>query len=118
MFISVLLPEPDAPMMAVNWPSTRSRSTSRRACTSTFVPVWSSGYFGSQDGPAHLQNAQLLLHAMSGQGGRWQEFYAINPRPVPNWVGHLVLAGLMSIFSPLVAEKLLVSGYLILLPIA
>ena len=38
MFISVLLPEPLAPMMAVYSPSTKSRLMRRRAGTSTFVP--------------------------------------------------------------------------------
>jgi hypothetical protein len=38
MFISVLLPEPLAPMMAVYSPSTKSMLTDRRAATSTPVP--------------------------------------------------------------------------------
>ncbi len=31
--ISVDLPEPDGPMIAVNWPASRSRLTPARACT-------------------------------------------------------------------------------------
>jgi hypothetical protein len=38
MFISVLLPEPLAPMTAVNSPSSKSMLTLRRAGTSTLVP--------------------------------------------------------------------------------
>ena len=33
MFISVLLPEPEAPMMATNSPSSMSSETPRSACT-------------------------------------------------------------------------------------
>jgi hypothetical protein len=36
----------------------------------------------------------------------------------PNWVGHLVMAGLMYLIPALVAEKMLLSGYVILLPIS
>jgi hypothetical protein len=38
MFISVLFPEPLAPMMAVYSPSTNSTLIDRNADTSTFVP--------------------------------------------------------------------------------
>jgi hypothetical protein len=42
----------------------------------------------------------------------------INQQLVPNWFSHLVLAALMYIMSPFVAEKMLLSGYIILLPIS
>ena len=60
------------------------------------VGVWSASYFPSQDGLAHL----------------------VNSGPAPNGVGHLLLAGLMTVFSPATADKLVVSGYLVLLPLA
>ena len=43
--------------------------------------------------------------------------HTINRNPDPNWFGHLALAGLMTAFPPPVAEKLLLSGYLLLLPL-
>src|SRR5262245_42920722 len=65
--------------------------------------VWSGTYFVTQDGPAHVQGSSLLLKAITGEPGLWREYYYLNPRPVPNWLGHLVLAALMAIFSPNVA---------------
>ncbi len=82
------------------------------------VPLWSTRYFPSQDGPAHLQNAQMLERWFSAGGGVWRSFYYLNPRPVPNWLGHLVMAGLMSVLPVLIAEKILISGYLLLLPLS
>jgi hypothetical protein len=79
------------------------------------VPLWGAKYFPSQDGPAHLENAQLLLKWMRGDAGLWRQYYFINPKPVPNWLGHLALAGLMTVAPPLVAEKILLSAYVILL---
>ena len=48
----------------------------------------------------------------------FREYYSLNKNLVPNWVGHLVLAGLMYLMPALVAEKMLLSGYVILLPIS
>src|SRR5215510_2589667 len=46
------------------------------------------------------------------------KYYRLNTDFVPNWVGHVVLAGLMALMPALVAEKMLLSGYVVLLPIA
>src|SRR4051812_45451002 len=79
------------------------------------VPIWGAKYFPSQDGPAHLENAQLLLKWMRGDAGAWRQYYFINPKPVPNWLGHLALAGLMAVVKPLIAEKILLSAYVVML---
>jgi len=46
------------------------------------------------------------------------KYYRLNTDFVPNWVGHVVLAGLMALMPALVAEKMLLSGYVVLLPIS
>src|SRR5260370_213184 len=48
----------------------------------------------------------------------FRESYAINHNPTPNWLGHLALAGLILISNPLVAEKILLSVYILALPLA
>jgi len=82
------------------------------------VPVWCLSQIPTNDGPAHLYNAYLL-------SGWWEKsfpidrtFFALNPAPVPNWFSTLTLALLMRIFSALTAERLLLTLYVILLPIA
>jgi hypothetical protein len=56
---------------------------------------------------------------VAGHGGPresplWSEYYEVHARPVPNWLGHAVLALLLGIAPPLVAEKLLLSAIVLL----
>lgn len=80
------------------------------------IPVWSFQYFPSQDGPLHLENAQLLREYYDQDNALMREYYVMNGHFKPNWLGHLLLAGLMYIVPILVAEKIFLSGYIILLP--
>jgi hypothetical protein len=80
------------------------------------IPIWAFTYFPSQDGPAHLNNATIIREYHDRP--IFREYYSLNKDLVPNWVGHLVLAGLMYLMPALVAEKMLLSGYVILLPIS
>jgi hypothetical protein len=76
------------------------------------VPIWAFDYLPTQDGPAHLSSA-LALKDYGLAGTRYHEFIDVRSEPLPNWLAHLLLAGLMYVVSPLVAEKLLVSLYLV-----
>jgi hypothetical protein len=82
------------------------------------IPLWAFRYFPSQDGPAHLENATVVREYHDPARTAFRAYYMFNPRLTPNWVGHLVLVGLMSLMPPLVAEKAFLSGYVILLPVA
>ncbi len=72
-------------------------------------PVWLNRYLPTQDGPAHLANAAILADC----GPRCADFYEIRLEAVPNWTVHLLLAGLLQIITPLTAEKVVVSLYVI-----
>lgn len=82
------------------------------------LPIWIFKYFPSSDGAAHIENANILREYYVTDRTLLREYYELNKNPVPNWFGHLVMAGLMYIVPPLVAEKILLSGYVILLPIS
>jgi hypothetical protein len=82
------------------------------------VSVWALPYFPSQDGPAHLENAAILRDYHRADRPLLARYYALNPRLEPTWAGHLALAGLVSVLPPLVAEKVFLSGYLLLFPFA
>src|SRR5438876_8283038 len=73
------------------------------------APVWSFAVFPSQDGPAHLENANVIRRYHEPAGVLFREYYVLNGRLEPNWVGHLALAGLLRVVPPATAEKLLVS---------
>jgi hypothetical protein len=86
------------------------------------LPIWLFADFPSQDGPAHVETARVLhdlVFPISGPAAALtRQYYQLNPRPVPNFLGHAIMAALMLVARPLVAEKILLSLYVLLLPLA
>lgn len=86
------------------------------------APIWYFHYFPTTDGAAHLATADVLLHYRAPEGSTYREYYQLNftqhGKPFPNAMGHWILAGLMIVFPPLVAEKILVSAIALLTPLA
>lgn len=82
------------------------------------LPLWAFPFFPSQDGPTHLENAVILRDYGRPDRPLLRDFYTLSTDFDPNWFGHLVLTGLMTFLPPLIAEKVLLSGYVILLPLA
>ena len=76
------------------------------------IPAWAFHYLPTQDGPSHLANAQILKDYGTPAAG-YEAFFEVRWDPLPNWTSHLVLAGLLYLAPPLVAEKLLVSLYVL-----
>ncbi len=77
--------------------------------------VWQYDYFLTADGPAHVANAKILLDLLRGNHTDfYAKYYEQHFSFFPNWTSHLALAGLMVFFNPITAEKILVSGYVIL----
>ncbi|HLX08959.1 MAG TPA: hypothetical protein VKY89_13985 [Thermoanaerobaculia bacterium] len=80
------------------------------------TPFWVVRFVPTVDGPCHLYNAWMLLHLHDAARYPWiGRYFEVVARPVPNWLTHLLLAGLMGLVPPLVSEKLLLSGYVLLL---
>lgn len=82
------------------------------------VPVLLLNLFVSHDGPAHLDNANiinnLLLHADSPA----HDFFEFNPIILPNWTGHVLLMLFNYLLPAWLAEKLLLLLYIITFPLA
>ena len=76
------------------------------------VPVWAFPYLPTQDGPSHLANAQILKD-YGTPGAGYEAVFELRSDPLPNWTSHLLLAALLYLVPPLVAEKLLVSLYVL-----
>ena len=76
--------------------------------------IWSGKYFLTGDGPTHLYNARILADWLQGKYlDFYQQIYQLNLKPDPNWTGHALLSCLMLIFPPALAQKLLLSGYIL-----
>lgn len=78
------------------------------------APVWAFDFFPSQDGPAHVHNAAVILEYRHPDRTVYRDYYELNLQPVPNLLGHLALAAAMTVAPPRVAEKILVSAILLL----
>lgn len=78
------------------------------------VPIWVTAVYPSQDGGAHLYNAHVLAALLSGgPAAHYTDIYTLNFSALANWADHLLLAVLSALVSPAIAEKLLLSGYVL-----
>src|SRR5689334_3287327 len=84
------------------------------AALAQLVPIWSVHYLPTTDGPSHLYNAWILRELLVGHDGAIGRYFEIDWRPHPNWIGTALLAGLMPVTAPLVAEKIFVSVIVLL----
>ena len=79
------------------------------------LPFWTVQYLPTTDGPCHTYNAWVFRnHGNQEEFPLFHQYYELNLRPYPNWTGHAVMVALMYAVPPLIAEKLLVSGYVLL----
>jgi hypothetical protein len=73
--------------------------------------VWTVPGFVTQDGPAHVYNAQILLESFR-LDSPYASAYTVRWRPVPNWAGHLSLMGMMTVLPPRAADRLMMTATL------
>jgi len=78
------------------------------------APLWAFTYIPSADGPSHLANAFVIKDYDDPAAGRLREYYVISRRLSPNLLYHLGLAGLLYVVPPLIAEKVLLTLYVVL----
>jgi hypothetical protein len=59
----------------------------------------------------------MLTHYFD-KGFAYSQYYDLNLKPVPNWFSHATMALMMKLVPPLAAEKILLTGYVILFVLA
>ncbi len=77
------------------------------------LPFWFLNTLPTMDGAAHLYNANVIQHLLSNPDSSLANIYQFNPYPVPNWTGHLGLMALNIWLPDLLAEKLFLTGYVL-----
>ncbi|MFC1717146.1 hypothetical protein ACFL6S_26020 [Candidatus Poribacteria bacterium] len=103
----------------------RSRITSMELWTLAFLilviiyilPIWTFKYFPSQDGPCHIYNSFILKHYDNPEYV-FSKFYEVRKSPIPNWASHFSMMLLMYLVPPLIAEKILLTGYIVLMALS
>ena len=78
----------------------------------SLAPIWSLEHFPTQDGPAHLYHAHLIKN-LDQPGARYSEFFEIRREPIPNWLTQAIFSLFFGIMSPLCAEKVVLSLYVV-----
>jgi putative flippase GtrA len=80
------------------------------------APIWLVRWFPTQDGPLHVENVLALLQRAGSP--LLQHWYVANVGAQPNWLTQIVFAGLLPLVSPVAAEKVILTVYTVLLPLA
>ena len=81
------------------------------------LPIWLFSYFPTQDGISHVYNSHIITD-YNNPDFEFGDYYDVHWFPFPNWLSHISLTILMYIFSPLYAETVFLSLYVILFPVS
>ena len=79
--------------------------------------IWSHPAFMTQDGAAHLYNAQILAQSFRSSSP-YAAFYDVRWEPLPNWAGHLALIPLVTVLPPRAADRVMTTLTLLALSLA
>lgn len=79
-------------------------------------PIWALQHFPSQDGPSHLYNA-IVIGQWSHQP-LYRQYYDVHLTSAGNLLFQLILAGLVNVVPVVLAEKIILTSYMILFPLA
>jgi hypothetical protein len=83
------------------------------AALTLLLPIWSARYVPTGDGPSHVYSAWVLLHLDDPALPHLGDHFTTRLEPLPNWTIQALLLLLLQVAPPLVAEKLLLSLYVL-----
>ena len=75
------------------------------------APVWGVTYFINQDGSGHVYTSFVILRLLAGDP-EFTKIFSLNSFAVPNASGHWLMAGLLTILSPVVVTKVIITATL------
>jgi hypothetical protein len=78
------------------------------ALAPALAAVWAVPWFVTQDAPAHVYNAEILARSFD-PGSPFAGTFTIQWQPIPNWVGHVLLAGLVQVLPAWAADRIMTS---------
>ncbi len=105
-------------MLVRRWLGDRGRILFGALVLAYVALLWAFPYVPTQDGPTHVNNAEILRELDDPRLGVLREFYTLNYTLAPNWLDHAALVGLMSLLPIFIAEKVFLTGYVVLLPLS
>ena len=82
------------------------------------IPIWVFDFFPSQDGVSHIYNAHVLKEYHKHENYIIRDVWQLNLTVFPNWISHISLTGMLYIFPPIIAGKILLTLMIISIPIS
>ncbi len=82
------------------------------------LPIWTVSYLPTQDGPAHIYNGKIFFESFDRTNYQVRLHYDFGYQLFPNILTHLMLGGLQQVLPPLIAEKIVVSLIIALVPLS
>ena len=82
------------------------------------IPIWAFKFTPTQDGINHIYNAYILKEYNNPNFTQFRKVYDLNIIPFPNWTSHAFFFLALYIMPPLVAEKIFLTIYIILVPLS
>lgn len=82
------------------------------------LPIWIVTYLPTQDGPAHIYNSRIFFEQFDHSNYQIRQFYDFGYQLYPNMLSHLMLGALQHILPALIAEKIVVSLIVALVPLS
>lgn len=82
------------------------------------LPLWIFAYFPSQDGASHVYNGLVLKEYGKPENYQMRNAWELNLTIFPNWLSHICLLAFLYVFPPVIAEKVLLTIAIGMVPIA
>jgi hypothetical protein len=93
-------------------PGIRGMAVLALALAPAMAALWSVTWFVTQDSPAHVYNAEILSRSFDADSP-FARTFSIRWQPIPNWVGHILLAGLVRATPAWAADRIMTSVTLV-----
>ncbi|HEV3167452.1 MAG TPA: hypothetical protein VGZ22_25815 [Isosphaeraceae bacterium] len=74
----------------------------------SLAAIWLVPWFVTQDGPAHVYNAHIILESLR-PSSPFRDVYEVRWEPLPNWAGHLLTMALMEVLPARAADRAVIS---------
>jgi hypothetical protein len=82
------------------------------------LPLWIFRFVPTQDGPAHQSIASILREIGTPEGAYLRDYFVLRAEAFPNWFIYVMLARVLGFLPVPLAEKVLLSAYVVLLPVS
>jgi hypothetical protein len=82
------------------------------------IPIWAFRFFPTQDGPGHQAVSFILRQYASPDAGLLRRYFALNREALPNGFIFFLTNRVLGFLAVPAAEKVLLSAYVLLLPLS